>query len=193
MSALFRKEPLSVKFEWPADESDYAESVYVEGQNRDKLLVRERKGLLGLRPQVRVLNVMDPVKFGRARNPITEFGLARLVERTLIPFDDPEIRDKSSISYQGVSTPELTDRLVHVVRIERPPTPGLRYTRQDFYIDAETLLPAGTDLLLPGGDIEARYRYYDIDLTASLTDGDFRLTQGHPSSMPAAAGAALDP
>lgn len=175
--AAFRRKPFSVRFEWPSADAAYFESVYVAGQNNGKLIVRERKGaLLGLPPTTRQLDPDDPVKLGRSKNPITDFGLARVAERTLLPFNDPATREVMKIEYEGLVTLEPTGQKAHYFRIERPPMPGLLYTRQDFYVDAETLLPAGTDLYLENGELDARYRYAQVDPRVNLTDDDFRLT-----------------
>jgi hypothetical protein len=179
--AAFRKEPFSVKFEWESPDSDFYESVYVAGQNDNKLLIRERKGIFPFPPQVRAIDPALPAKLGKARNPITDFGLARVTRRTLLPFDDAALAKVMTLQYEGVTNLEPTGRPAHHLHIERPPTPGYAYVRQDFYIDADTLLPAGTDLWLKNGDLGARYRYADIQTEVKLTDADFLLAQDHPA------------
>lgn len=178
--ASYRKQPFSVKFEWHDEKMPYYESVYVAGQNNNKLLVRERHGLLLLPPQVRILNLDDPVKFGKAKNPVTAFGLAEITTRTLAPFDDPKLRGIMTLRYEGLVDLEPTHCHAHHLRIERPPTEGYRYTAQDFYVDAETHLPAGTDLWLKNGQLDARYRYSEVDPNVHLTDANFRLSKDHP-------------
>lgn len=173
--ARFRRIPFSAKFDWPDPAADYAESLYVEGQNDNKLIVRERKGILGFPPQTRRLNVGDPVKLGRSKNPITDFGLEQSIRRTLMSFHDPRLRDHSRVEYRGVMTLDLIDRPVHHFHIERRPDPAIRYTTQDYYVDTATLLPAGTDLYLPDGTLDAKYRYKDVDAHAHVTDADFTL------------------
>lgn len=198
IDALFRKTPFSVKFTWNSPDADYYESVYVEGQNENMLVIRERKGIFPFPPQVRVIDPALPGKLGVARNPITDFGLARVARRTLRPFEDPALANVMTIRYQGVVAVEPTGRPAHHLLIERPPMPGYAYTRQDFYIDAETLLPAGTDLWLRTGDLGARYRYADVRTDIQLDDADFRLSKDHPAKIKAPVGsrppaARLDP
>ena len=178
--ASFRKQPFSVKFEWHDEKMPYYESVYVAGHNNNKLLIRERHGLFVFPPQVRILNLDDPVKLGKAKNPVTAFGLAQVSARTLEPFDDPKLRGVMTIRYEGLVDLEPFHRPAHHLRIERPPMKGYRYTVQDFYIDAETKLPAGTDLWLKNGKLDARYRYTDLDANVTLTDADFTLSKDHP-------------
>jgi len=175
IEAIYRRQPHSVKFLWHDPEDPYCQAVYVQGLNDDKLLIRERKGILFMPPQVRVLDVEIPVQLGRSKNPITAFGLEQLVNRTLAPFDDPALKDVMTITYEGVVPLEPTGRPAHHLRITRPPTPGYRYTQQDFYVDAETGWPAGTDLWLENGQLDARYRYSDVDTNVTLTDEDFEL------------------
>lgn len=172
--AKFRKDPLSVTFEWPNPDADYYDSVYIQGQNNNKQVVRERRGMLGLPPQTRVVSVSDPVTFGKSKSPITDFGLAQTMHKTLASFRNPELRELVTIHYEGLVDLDPMGRPAYCLRIDRPNVPKVTYTRQDFYIDAETHLPAGTDLYLPSGQLDAKYRYKDVNIHVRLTDGDFR-------------------
>ncbi len=178
--AAFRREPFSVKFEWDDETMPYFESVYATGHNDNQVIVRERRGLFPFPPQVRIIHVDLPVTLGMAKNPITAFGLAQMAARTLAACEDPALADVMTMTYDGVAELELIDRTAHHLRIERPPTPGYLYTRQDFYVDSETGWPAGTDLWLKDGQLDARYRYAEIEINVQLTDADFRLSKDHP-------------
>lgn len=178
IQASFRREPFSVKFEWADEEMPYYESVYVAGQNDNKLVIRERKGIFPFPPTVRAVEVDLPAKLGKAKNPITSFGLAQLVTRTLGPLDDPALREVTTIRYQGITNLQPHNAPVHHLRIEHPPAEGYRYTVQDFYIDAQTKLPAGTDLWLPDGQLDVSYRYADVDTAVQLADQDFKIKRG---------------
>jgi hypothetical protein len=182
IQASLRKQPFSVKFAWESQDMPYFESVYVQGQNNNMLIVRERKGALPfLPPMVRIVDVMFPVKIGKSKNPITDFGFAQLMQRSLLPFDDPDIVKVMTIKYEGLVNVEPLNRPVYYLRIDRPRTKSIVYTRQDLYFDADTLLPAGTDLYLPGGVLDVRYRYKDVDANMHFTDADFRLSKNHPA------------
>jgi hypothetical protein len=179
--AKFRREPFSVKFDW-VEPGDFYEAVYVEGRHDDKLLIRERRGFLHFPPQVRAVGVEDPVIWGRSLNPITDFGLAQVARRTLAPFDNPETADLMTIRYEGLVILEPTHRPAHHLRIEGAGRTDTPFVAQDFYIDAETLLPAGTDLWLPREQLGARYRYADVEIGVELTNEDFRLSRKQPAS-----------
>jgi hypothetical protein len=177
IKASFRKQPFSVKFVWDSPEAAYLEAVYVEGQNANKLTVRERKGILGMPPQVRVLNPNDAVNFGASKNPITDFGLAQVASRTVTPLEDPNIGPLMTVTYEGLVDLDPMHLPAYHLKITRPPGTGNRYTLQDFYIDKATLLPAGTDLYLPNGNMDARYRYAGVNTKVKLTDADFTMTR----------------
>lgn len=188
MRVSFRAEPLAVKFEWIDPErydGYYYESVYAAGENEDMLVVRERRGVFPLPPMVRKVPPTLAVKVGRAKSPVTDFGMARMVERTLEPIDDPAIAADVTIRYEGVVMLDLIERPAHHLRIERPATDGWIHDHQDLYIDAATGLPAGTDLWLPGDRLDARYRYTEVETDVRFEDADFRLDEGHPTSRPA--------
>lgn len=177
MNAWYRKNPFSVKFEWKDPDADYYEAVYVQGENDNKLVVRERKGMLFFPPQIRKLNPQLTVAVKKSKNPITDFGLARLMERTLGPIEDLEIGPRITYEYKGVVSLDTTGQNVHHLRIHRPVSDTWTHARQDLFIDAETLLPAGTDLWLPNEQLDARYRYARIDTDVQLTDTDFRIRE----------------
>jgi hypothetical protein len=86
------------------------------------------------------------------------------------------------IRYAGVTELEPMGIPAHHLVITRPPMPGYRYTRQDFFIDARTGLPAGTNLWLPNDQLEARYRYADVETDVEFTDEDFQLSEGESES-----------
>ncbi|NLX15047.1 MAG: DUF1571 domain-containing protein [Phycisphaerales bacterium] len=180
MNAKFRRDPFSVKFEWDDPNANYAESVYVHGENDGKLLVRERKGVLFLPPAVRVVAPDFSVKIGKSKNPITNFGLANMVRSSLGPITDPDIADQIVFNYRGVVELDPTGSPAHYLEVLRPVTKHWIHARQDVYIDADTLLPAGVDLWNKDESLDARYRYARIDTEPFLTDADFRLSQGHP-------------
>lgn len=182
MNAKFRREPFSVKFEWDDPNANYSESVYVQGENDNKLLVKERKGVLFLPPTVRIVDPAFSVKIGKSKNPITSFGMANMMRRMLEPITDPEIADQIVFNYRGVVELDPTGQPAHYLEILRPVTKKWIHAKQDVYIDAETLLPAGVDLWNPDTSLDARYRYANIDTSVSFSDADFRLSKDHPKA-----------
>lgn len=176
IAVQFRAEPFSVKFTWPDADSDYRESIYVVGANDGKLIVRERRGWLGLPPTTRRIDPMEAVKWGGSKRPITDFGLSRMMERTLATIDEPPLGEPARIRYAGIDELEPTGTMAHHFVILRATTKASPCPRQDLWIDVETVLPAGSSLVLPDGKIDALYLYADVQADDSLSDEDFQLS-----------------
>jgi len=170
----FRREPFSVRMKWLDEDVKYGESVYVEGQRDSKVRFVTRWWSPPLRPppSVNEVDVQTPVFWGEAKRPMTDFGVERLMQRTL-----KSVRDAGSlvsVTYEGLVQLPDGGPTVHAIHVEYEE--GLRATPfQELYIDVATDLPAGTVLKLPSGKIDAAYFYADIDANVELTDGDFVL------------------
>lgn len=170
----FRRRPFSVRMKWLDTDVKYGESVYVEGaaENKVRFVTRWWSPPLVPPPGVNQVSLYTPVAFGEAKHPLTEFGLERLMERTLA-----ELRAAGGdvvITYVDLVRLPQGGPLVHHVRLEYP---AARYTTpvQELYCDATTDLPAGTILKLASGDIDASYFYTDVDPRVRLTERDFLL------------------
>ena len=172
---LYRAEPLSIKMIWiEPDDSEAVESLYVEGKHDNRLLILRRRGLLpGLPPTLWRTSLEDPVVWGKAKRKITEFGLTRMIERTLEVIDRADPQQAATVTYLGIKQLEQLDQAVHHLDIRYPPGSGARHTRQDLFVGAETRLAAGTLLWLAGDVLDAAYLYSQLDLTARPRDEDF--------------------
>ena len=170
----FRRRPFSVRMKWLDPDVKYGESVYVEGaaENKVRFVTRWWSPPLVPPPGVNQVNLYTPVAFGEAKHPLTEFGLERLMERTLA-----ELRAAGRdvvITYVGLEELPPGGPRVHHIRLEYP---AARYTTpvQELYCHATTDLPAGTILKFASGDIDASYFYTDVDPHVRLTEHDFLL------------------
>ena len=121
--ATFRADPFSVKFQWLDQDSTYTQLVYVAGQHDNKLRVRQRKGLFGLAPSTLKLNPMDTVTLGASRNPITDFGLARLIQRALRSVEVAKDHGGATVEYIGTHHLPDIDVTVHRIDITYPDAP----------------------------------------------------------------------
>jgi len=173
IACKFRREPFSVYMKWLDPDIKYGESTYVAGEQENKVRFVPRHGLFGLPPRVTRVGVQTPVIWGEARYPITDFGLARMMERT---FDSIErAGDDWTISYEGLTKlSDDSDRVMHYLRLEFPPS-LYQAPIQELFVDVETDLPACTRVLYRSGALEAAYVWSDVDPTARLTDDDFLL------------------
>jgi len=175
--AWFRAEPFSVKFRWLNPDSDYVEAAYIAGRNDGRLTLLPRRGLLpGFPPKPIHCAPEVPVRLHRARNPITDFGPARLMERTLSKIEQAERLGGATVHYLGLARNELLPRPVHRFRIEYPAAPQFTCPVQDLLVDPKTQLPAGTFLWRADGQLDMMYVYTDIVPRDDLTDADFAIT-----------------
>lgn len=167
----FRQKPFSIRMKWiePPD-IKYGESTYVEGHEDDKVRFVPRYGFLGLSPSLTKVSLNTPVVWGEARRPVTDFGLENLMARTLETMT--RAGDRVRVSYMGIC--DAATRPTHHLRLEYAadftPTPF-----QDLFIDANTNRPLATEIRLANGDIDASYRYDDLDTSAILGEDDFVL------------------
>ncbi len=171
IACWFRQEPFSIRMKWLDQDVKYGESTYVAGQEQSRVRFVPRHGFLGLEPGITVVDVQTPVTWGEAKNPVTDFGLQRMLERTLKSMG--EAGDTVKITYVGrVNIDGYGD--VHHLTLAYPPD-RWKVPYQDLFIDPQTELPVGTVLKLPDGRLDAAYFYTALDTGAKLSDADFLL------------------
>jgi hypothetical protein len=175
----FRSTPFSIHMQWLDDNVKYNESTYVSGQHGDKIRFLSRGFVLGLKapPGINEIDAQTPVSLGETLQPITDFGVARMLERTLRSMAEED----AVVTYVGLKSMQGSHRPVHHLRMtysaKRHPAPI-----QDLYVDVQTDLPAGTELRLPNGDLNAAYLYEDLNPQVRLTDADFLLSVERPKA-----------
>lgn len=177
MRVKFRAEPFSVRMVMLNEDHDFAETLYVEGQNGNKLRCRWRRALLGGEPPVNDYPAQFAVQFGKTINPITDFGVARMMERALDALDQAAIaKTPAEITYVGVTRLEKGNSAVHHIRVQYPDNAALPGLRVDLLFHADSLLPAAS-YVRPGGDVlEGRYIYTEFDVDVDFDDEDFRFS-----------------
>ena len=170
----FRREPFSVRMKWLDDDCKYGESVYVAGQADGKVrfVTRWWSPPLLPPPGVNKVDLQTPVAFGESKRPLTDFGLERMMERTVAALEAAGA--DVVVSFVGLEQLPDDGPTVHHLRLEYPPA-RYRVPTQDLYIDVVTNLPAGTLLKLASGALDASYFYADLDSAVRLTDDDFLL------------------
>ncbi len=158
MQVAYRKSPSSIKAVWLNEDSEYAQAVYVEGSNDNKLTVLPRKGLFGLPASPASVDPGAAVQWGKSLRPITDFGLAPMLRRTLGHVQEAQAHGGAEVTYDGVVAMEKMGVQAHHIRV-RYPQGFTRADRQDVYIDVETGYPVATYLWLPDGNELAAYLY----------------------------------
>jgi len=174
IACWFRRSPFSVRMKWLDENVKYGETVYVEGQadNKVRFVTRWWSPPLLPPPAVNKVDLQTPVTFGESKRPLTDFGLERLMERTLAALEQAE--GAVVVRYEGLAQLHADGPTVHHLHLEYPAS-QYRVPIQELYVDVATDLPAGTVLKLTSGDIDAAYFYADLDPAVKLTDADFML------------------
>lgn len=185
----WRRTPLSIKFDLPDETSEYAESVYVEGKNKNEILVLPRHGLLGLPPNVIKAPLQWSITFQKAKNPITDFGPERMLERVMKKVVLARKYGGPIIEYRGITKLQLTAQVAHHIEIVNPPQPDFPHAKVDLYIDTRLQIPAGSYCWTKDNMLDSMYLYSDMNLRPHLTDEDFVIVRQlgtRPASKPKA-------
>lgn len=174
IAATFKAEPFSVYFRWEDDDSEYLQASFVRGQNDDKVVILPRKGLLGGPGTPGKFDPQAGVTFGKARNPITDFGVGRMMERTLNRVESANA-DGGTVEYRGVQETGQSKRPAHLFAMTFPKSDPYPNKSMDLFIDTQTELPVGVYMRLPNGKLDAVYLYENLDPGVSLTAADFEI------------------
>lgn len=172
IACKFRRKPFSIYMKWLDPDIKYGESTYVEGQQDNQVRFVPRHGLFGLPPTITRVDLQTPVIWGEAKYPLTAFGLERMMERTLA--NVAKAGEDLAVSYLGLTKLSESNRVVHYLRLEFPPS-RYRTPVQELFVDVETDLPACTRILRSSGKLEGAYVWDDVDPNVTLTDEDFLL------------------
>jgi hypothetical protein len=176
LNVAVKDKPFSVYLEWTKGARLAERSLYVEGENRGKMLARPR-GFLA-RQVVGDVVKRDPEgsdakKSGRY--PMTQFGIRKGMERTLASWEAAQKKEALHIESLGeVKVAEAGDRAclglkrVKYARAENDGVMGLT-----LYIDKETWLLVGTVLVDGDGDLIGAYYFRDLKLNPKFKDDQF--------------------
>jgi hypothetical protein len=189
----WRRSPLSIKFNLPDETSEYLESLYIQGRNKNELLALPRRGLLGLPPGIISVPVQWSITFQKAKNPITDFGPERMLERVLYKIKLARKYGGPVIEYKGVVKLQISGQVVHHILIVNPPKPEFPHAKVDLYIDPVLQIPVGSYCWAKDDVLDGMYLYADINVSPHLTDADFTIKpppSTRPTSKPAASGPA---
>ncbi len=170
ISAWFRQEPFSVRFDWIDKDSKNGEAAYIAGKHDNKVRFVPRIWVPPLLPGINAVEVGTPVALGEALNPLTDFGLRRMMERAVANID--RAGDAAAIRYvERKLLPEVGVE-VHHIHVDFPADQNVA-PRQDMFIDCKRNLPVGAILRKTDGTLHGAYFYADLNTDVSLSDDDF--------------------
>lgn len=174
IEVCFREEPHSVYFRWTEGARRAERTVYVEGENNGKMLVKPNGLLLG-----RLTVEKDPdgeEAKDSGRYSIKEFGLRKGLERTIKTWKDAKEGGTLFVEFLGEQKlKEAGDRTCYVLkrsRYAKPESDGV--LEVTVYIDKETWLQVGSVIKGKDGDLIGTYYFRDIKLNPELKAEQFQ-------------------
>jgi hypothetical protein len=173
IAACFREEPFSALLEWEKNARLAKRSLYVKGQNNDKLLVLPNGRLLSLAGIV-TRDPDGPSAKSSSRYPQTEFGIKIGTERTVHDWEAAKDRKALHVEYVGLKkVPECGDPLCYVFHrshYDKPEQDGI--IDATMYIDKETWLQVGSVLKSEDG-LVGQYFFRHIKLNPDFKPDTF--------------------
>lgn len=188
----YRRQPFSIRLLWTDPTVKYGESTYVAGEQSDRVRFTPRVGLFGLKPPIVRVGVQVPVIWGETKYPVTDFGIERLMLKTLDCIARAQGRYR--IEYLGIEPAPVTSQPAHRLRLTYPADQH-EAPVQELFVDAKSDLPVAHYSRFLSGELDAAYFYTELNPDVVLTDDDFlldaeRATLSASGDSPAAAGAA---
>lgn len=180
-----RQQPYSVYVRYLSPQSLHnQEAIYVEGRNDGKLLAHStgmRHRLLG----TLALKPTSPLAMRGNRHPITEVGLAVLVEKlAVLGRHDLEHGSPAEVTFERSVL--LGGRPCTVIEVRHPrQTPGVDYHLARIFVDEQWVLPVRFEAYdwpsAPGEQppLLEEYTYVDLQLNCGFTAADFDTSNPH--------------
>lgn len=173
LRANFRAKPYAVHMFW-LEGAEYCESsMYVEGENDGKLLARSM--LFGIRGPIVARPVDAPDCKATSRFPITEFGIRAGAVSTINAMRAAQARGKLHVTYEGTEpVAKLGDRPCYrMVRTPYDPPEDDNCYKLTIWIDCDTLMHVGSELIDVEGNLIAEYYFRDIELNPTFDEKQF--------------------
>lgn len=180
MQMKFRAKPFSVYFRYHGGDADSRQAIYVDGRYENKLVVKEGNGLGAVLPGGVRLKLGDPRVAAENRYPVTQVGIANLLETTIHDWEHEAKVPGDEVDVQFFPNAKLKDlpcQAVQVIHLKK--VGDLKYHMNRVYFDKETRLPVRAERFgwpTRTGDkpsLLEEYRYSNLQTNVNLTDADF--------------------
>jgi hypothetical protein len=181
MEMKLRHDPFSVYMRFRSGKEAGREALFVANQNDGKLLVRESGFLKSLAGILRYAPD-DPMVMEENRYPITDVGLAKIIEKSIAAWEEDARSDPSKVEVRidrEARVGATVCTLIQVMRNEQ--RRDLVYHISRVFIDPKTKLPVQAEQYgwpsQPGQEppLLERYVYTDVEINVGLKDSDFEL------------------
>lgn len=164
------KKPFKVYMKWIEGPGKGREVFYVEGWNRNRILVREPVGLGFVTLN---LNPLGPLAMQGSRHPITEAGLGFLIKLLGDNFRKGWLSGELEWKAGGEEMIYGRKTLVVEARFPKKSNHGYYCYRSILNLDLETKIPIRVQVFDWEDRLIGDYGYEHLILNAGLTDKDF--------------------
>ncbi len=175
LRVALRHAPFSVVIETDAPASEAGQRVWYDASANEGELLAETPGFLGRLVGRVSLDPEGGLARKNHRHPITDIGLARLIEQVEEQFAPALARARAPhVRVVALTLGARAARLVEAELARDPPEVALGY-RLGFDTESGLLVYFGQEELLPDGPaLLEEYLYRDLALNVGLTGADFR-------------------
>jgi hypothetical protein len=178
MELKFRTKPFSVYMLFKSADTQGRQVLYFEGRNNNNLVVKETglKAIAGAIP----LRLTDPRVQAENRHPITQLGIANLLESTIADWEHDAKLEGDDIEVQFFPNARLDGIPCQAIQVKHhKKLSELKYHMNRIYFDKETKLPLRGERFgwpkQPGEKppLLEDYKYSNMKTNVKLTDADF--------------------
>ncbi len=142
MQMKFRAKPFSVYFRYHGGNAEGRQAIYVDGRNDNKLIVKEASGIASFVGGGVHLRPNDPRVLAENRYPVTNVGIANLLETTIRAWEHDSKIASDEVDVQFFPNARLKDVPCEAVQVTYLKKRGdLKYHMNRVYFDKETKLP----------------------------------------------------
>jgi hypothetical protein len=175
IDVCFREKPLSVRFSWTEGARKAAATLYVEGENDGKLLVKPNGAIASLAGIVkRDPEGSDAKKSGRYS--LKEFGLKNSTLRALASWKAAQAENGLHVELVGEEKVKeagnKTCWILKRTKYKKPERDGVIETT--LYFDKETWLQVGSVVRGREGKLIGEYYFCDVQLNPKFDDDTFQ-------------------
>jgi hypothetical protein len=173
---FFRENPHSVLMLWRKGARLAERSLYVEGENNNKILVRPNGGIRRLAAgDIVEREVNGPDARQSGRYTLDQFGIRKSSERVLSAWKAAKDKGALKVAYKGIEKVPMTGNrsCYHLHRVcAAPENDGV--VEHTLYVDTETCLPIGSRVTGKNGELIGEYFFRDLKLNPAYPSDQFK-------------------
>jgi hypothetical protein len=167
----FREQPYSVLMKWCEGARDGKASLYVEGENCNRIAV-----LANMRIPISIDIPLEGTMAQKAgRYLISEFSIRQATERTLAAWKAAKENGTLHVEFLGKKpVPELNGRVCYVLKRTCNPPEEEKTATVGIAIDEETKMQTGSTLIADDGHLIGRYLFTDLQINPEFAPDFFK-------------------